>query len=392
MLNEGYILDGKYKIIKVLGRGGMGTVYLCKNIRLDNQWAIKEIKKDLKNHIDFSSEPNILKKLNHIGIPRIIDIFYEDNNLYMVEDYIEGVTLKEYINEKGNIDEENIGNITSNICDIITYLHNLDPPIIYRDLKPSNIIITPTNKVVLVDFGISRTYKADKDDDTVYVGSNGYAAPEQFGFGQSCKQTDIYGIGMVIYFMVKGDVSSTAFEPLIDENYNKNVSSHLKRIIQKCVQVDIKDRFASSEELNSEIIEFLKNNGEEKTMILNSSNINTGKKLNKLRLKRSFLGFLVLVAVIIGIVYFLNGYRMKEAYTKNTNNIKKPNVNKTIENIPVAKTTKYSYSSNNEEINQPVQPQTIQPQPIEPKIYQHLMKRNLYRKKIKKFNKNYYSY
>ena len=388
MLNEGYILDGKYKIIKILGRGGMGTVYLCKNIRLDNQWAIKEVKKDLKIQIDLSSEPNILKKLNHVGIPRIIDIFYEDNNLYMVEDYIEGVTLKEYVKEKGYIDEENICNITSNICDIITYLHNLDPPIIYRDLKPSNIMITPNNKVVLVDFGISRTYKAEKDDDTVYVGSNGYAAPEQFGFGQSCKQTDIYGIGMVIYFMVKGAVSSTAFEPLMDENYNKNVSSHLKRIIQRCVQVDIKDRYASSEELNIDIIEFLKNNVEEKTMILNSSSINTGRKNNKTKLKRNFLGFLVLVAMIIGIAYFLNGYRQKDAYTNTTN---KQNINKTIGSIPVQKPTIYSTSSNNK-IQQPTQPQTIQPKPIDPQIHQLQMKINRYRyrKKIKKIDNNFY--
>lgn len=356
MLNQDYILDGKYRIIKVLGRGGMGTVYLCENTRLGNQWAIKEVKKDLKNHIDLSSEPNILKKLNHAGIPRIIDIFYENSNIYMVEDYIEGVTLKDYIKEKGAMDEESIGKITSSICDILIYLHNLDPPIIYRDLKPSNIMITPNNKVVLVDFGISKAYKAEKNGDTVNIGSNGYAAPEQFGFGQSCKQTDIYGIGMVIYFMVKGEVSVTALEPLMDENYDKNVSSDLRRIIQRCVQVDIKDRYQTSEELKTDIIKFIENSGEEKTMLLNKSNINVVKKVSKPKLKRSFIGLLALVVMIIGIVYFLNRY-------KNINTTDKPSVSNTIETKPVDKPTVDSSSSNTEKIqSQPIVPQLTEPQ------------------------------
>jgi serine/threonine protein kinase len=359
MLNEGCILDEKYKIIRVLGEGGMGTVYLCKNIKLDNKWAIKEVKKDLKKGIDISSESNILKGLSHAGIPSIVDMFYKDNNLYMVEDYIEGVTLKEYIKERDGIEEENIGEIVSNICDIVTYLHNLDPPIIHRDLKPSNIMINPKNKVVLVDFGSARTYKVDKIDDTLNMGSNGYAAPEQFGFGQSCKQTDIYGIGMVMYFMVKGEVSTTALEPLMDENYDKKVSSHLKRIIQKCVQVDIKDRYATSEELKNEIMEFLKNNKEEKTLLLSSSNINIAKKLDKSKLKRSFIGLLLLVVVIIAISYFLNGYKKNDVYTKTKD---KPAVNNTNESITVEKPTVDSLNSNNENTQpQPVAPQIIQP-------------------------------
>lgn len=346
MLNEGYILDGKYEIIKVLGMGGMGTVYLCRNTRLDTMWAIKEVKNDLKNGIHLSSEPNILKKLNHAGIPRIIDIFYEGNNLYMVEDYIEGTTLKEYVKEKGALEEESLCKITSDICNIITYLHDLKPPIIYRDLKPSNIMITPSNNVVLVDFGISKTYKADKNEDTVNLGSNGYAAPEQYGFGQSCKQTDIYGIGMVIYFMAKGKVSTTALEPLMDENYDETVSSDLRKIIQKCVQVDIEDRYVSSEDLNNEIMKLLKSNESEKTMILNTSNINTRKKTTIPKLKRSFVGLLALVVAIISIVYFLNAYK-KSDLKVNTND--KPTVNDKIE-TPVIDAT----------------PQPVAPVPVQP--------------------------
>ena len=137
MLNIGCIIEEKYEVIKVLGSGGMGTVYLCKNIRLGNLWAIKEIKKENNTNIDILSEPNILKELNHPGIPRIVDIFYIDDNLYMVQDFIDGQTLKEYIEEKGTLDTKSTCKIISNICDIIEYLHSIDPPIIHRDLKPA---------------------------------------------------------------------------------------------------------------------------------------------------------------------------------------------------------------------------------------------------------------
>ncbi|GIM29949.1 hypothetical protein CPJCM30710_26150 [Clostridium polyendosporum] len=382
MLDKGYVLDEKYEVIEVLGRGGMGTVYLCKNIRLENLWAVKEITKDSQINVDFLSEPNILKNLNHPGIPRIVDIFYENNNLYMVQDYIRGQTLKECVKQSKIIEKERIYNITSSLCDIIAYLHRLAPPIIYRDLKPANIIITPDKKVVLIDFGISRVYKEDRDDDTVYMGSNGYAAPEQYGSGQSCKQTDIYGIGMVMYHMATGKVASTHLEPLVDDNYN-NVDDNLKKVIQKCVQLDIKDRYTSAEELKNEIIHLMKESIYEKTVFLNnpSQNLNATtqysstkymaaehiateymstehvnvKKNSKLKLKRSVVGLLVLAIIILTVVYL--SYRSGENKNSDvTNNLP---VSNSSESVPVSeqksvdkdkedKTGEVSNSSNNE--------------------------------------------
>lgn len=257
MLNSGYILDKKYEVIKTLGQGGMSTVYLCKNIRLGNLWAIKEVGKELKGQIDFLAEPNILKNLNHPGIPRVIDIFYEEDNLYMVEDYIEGETLESYINRNRPVDDQEICRIVISISDIIAYLHSFDPPIIYRDLKPSNIMITSSGKVILIDFGISRVYKQDGSRDTIYMGSKGYAAPEQYGVEQTCKQTDIYGLGAVMYFIVKGKAPSTLFEALKDESYDEKVDDGLKIIIQKAMQIDKNMRYISIEELQSDISNFL---------------------------------------------------------------------------------------------------------------------------------------
>lgn len=272
MLNSGNILDNKYEVIKTLGQGGMSTVYLCKNIRLGNLWAIKEVSKELKGQMDFLAEPNILKNLSHPGIPRVVDIFYEQDNLYMVEDYIEGETLESYINRNRPIDDQEICRIVISISDIIAYLHSFDPPIIYRDLKPSNIMITSSGKIVLIDFGISRVYKRDGNKDTIYMGSKGYAAPEQYGSEQTCKKTDIYGLGAVMYFIIKGKAPSTLFEALKDESYDGKVDDRLKAVIQKAMQIDKDTRYISIEELQSDISNFLSGN-DDKTVLINNRDI-----------------------------------------------------------------------------------------------------------------------
>ena len=284
MLNSGDILDNKYEIIKTLGKGGMGTVYLCKNTMLGNLWAIKEVTKNSK-HIDILTEAIILKNLNHPGIRRIVDIFYASNNLYMVQDYVDGQTLKEYVMANGRIETKKICQITSNLCDIVGYLHNQNPAIIYRDIKPSNIMITPSEKVVLIDFGISKVYKSDTEKDTMSAGSNGYAAPEQYGSGTCCAQTDIYGIGMLIYFMVKGRTPYTGIEPLLDENYETYINDNLKKIVQKCVKIDINDRYTSVEVLKKEILKVAKDDSFKKVTVLDAQTISKNVNLKKSKMK-----------------------------------------------------------------------------------------------------------
>lgn len=333
MLSKGYILDNRYKVIKVLGAGGMGTVYLCENTRLNNLWAIKETIKSDKINTDITNEPNILKKLNYPGIPKIIDIFYEKDNFYMVEEYIEGQTLKEYVQENGYLEVSKICHIISSICDIIEYLHNFNPPIIYRDVKPTNIMITPSGKVVLIDFGISKIYKFDNNSDTVNLGSIGYAAPEQSGIEQSCRQTDIYGIGMVMYFMTTGKVSQTSAQPLEDSSYPDGTDKDLKKIIFKCVQNQIKDRYATTRELNNATIKLLNKYKDDKTLRLNSINIKKGKKITKPKLRLLLVGMIVIFAIISVLICSL--YNKRNAYT-NTNGVTKPTVNTT---VPATKST-----------------------------------------------------
>lgn len=322
MLNRGYILDEKYEVVKTLGQGGMSTVYLCKNTRLDNLWAIKEVKKELKGQIDFLAEPNILKNLSHPGIPRVVDIFYREDNLYIVEDYIEGETLQDYIKKNGSVGPKEIRRIALDICDIIEYLHSFNPPIIYRDLKPSNIMITPKGKVVLIDFGISRIYKQGEYKDTVRMGSKGYAAPEQYGMEQTCTRTDIYGIGAVMYFMIIGKAPATLLETQKDKSYSKEVNIEFKEIIQKATQVDIENRYSSVDEMKKELLKVSEKDCDTKTLLMNNEKLTEQKpekarnkfeipynksKINKDKKKKSFkkklIPVLICCAIILGLIY-----------------------------------------------------------------------------------------
>jgi len=308
MLNPGQILDIKYEVIKVLGQGGMGTVYLCKNSRLGNFWAVKEVNSKWENQIDFLAEPNMLKNLNHIGIVRIIDIFYEDDNLYIVEDYIEGKTLKEHVNAKGPLSSELVEDISRQLCSILDYLHSFNPPIVYRDLKPSNIMIKPNNKVVLIDFGIARTYKESQEGDTTILGSKGYIAPEQLVNIQSNTQTDIYSLGATMFFMLTGKAISLPTELMAEENYPEHAAKSLVKVIQKASAIEPESRYANVKLMLSDLNAII-TDGEE-TVFMNSheSVAEATKKrafvVAKMPRKRTKLIIIALLACVIALIFY----------------------------------------------------------------------------------------
>lgn len=268
MLDPGQILDSKYEIIKVLGRGGMGTVYLCKNSRLGNFWAVKEVNSQWKDQVDFLAEPNMLKNLSHSGIVRIVDIFYEDDNLYIVEDYIEGKTLKEHVTANGPLSSESVVDLSLQLCSILDYLHSFNPPIIYRDLKPSNIMIKPDNKVVLIDFGIARTYKDHQESDTMILGSRGYIAPEQLANTQSNAQTDIYSLGSTMFFMLTGKSKSLPADIMLEANYPEHAAKSLINVIQKASAADPVSRYDDVKLMMSELDAAVADSEYDKTMLM----------------------------------------------------------------------------------------------------------------------------
>lgn len=270
MLSTGMILDNRYEIIKVLGRGGMSTVYLTRDKRLNKHWAVKEVKNSFRDQMDLSAEPNILKQLNHIGIPKIIDIFNENDNLYIVEDYIEGNNLEQYIKMNNDVSSNTILTIVSKLCKILEYLHSLNPPIIYRDLKPQNIIISKDKQVTLVDFGISRIYKTNQCMDTIAMGTKGYAAPEQYGTNQSNIRTDIYGLGAVMFFLVNKRGANSITEPLKDNSYPIYINKEIRDTIKRCMQIEPAERYESVNALKKHIDNII-NDCDKETKILDNS-------------------------------------------------------------------------------------------------------------------------
>ncbi|WP_052447523.1 serine/threonine-protein kinase [Clostridium polynesiense] len=250
MLKIGQVIGDKYKVEKLLGKGGMGTVYLCSCSGTGKLVAVKALNKENEHYL---AEPGILKDLRHKGIPNILDTYEEGDTLYMIEDYIKGETLKNKI-DNGKLGELEIERIILDLSDILSYLHNLNPPIIYRDLKPSNIMLKPNGEIVLVDFGISREYRPEEMKDTVYMGSLGYAAPEQYGEEQTTTSTDIYGLGAVMYFMFFGKSPSNILEPVKDSTYPEDMNSKYKYIIRKSLQINPRDRYKSIEEFKGDLL------------------------------------------------------------------------------------------------------------------------------------------
>lgn len=310
MLNPGQILDKKYEIIRVLGRGGMGTVYLCKNNRLGNLWAVKEVNSQWKDQVDFLTEPNILKNLSHTGIVRITDIFYEYDNLYIVEDYIEGKTLKEYVDTNGPLSSELVEDISLQLCSILDYLHSFNPPIIYRDLKPSNIMITPNNKALLIDFGIARIYKESQEGDTMILGSKGYIAPEQFENIQSNIQTDIYSLGVTMFFMLTGKSASQATELMFNENYPEHAPKNLVKVIQKASAIEAENRYSNVKLIMFELNDIMSDMEYNETMLIYSDKsiaeaAKTALVENKKHSKKIKLIIIAVLACIAAFVIFL---------------------------------------------------------------------------------------
>ena len=248
----GKILNGKYKIESLLGKGGMGTVYLCKNIDIGNFWAVKHIPTQGKN-IHLAAEIDILKKLQHIGLPQIVDVFKDEEGLYIVESYVEGKNLGDMLKEHGSFDEDRVISWAKQLADALIYFHEMKPhPIIYRDMKPSNIIITRDDRPVIVDFGISKEYKTEETSDKIKAYTKAYAAPEQFTSSTlSDERTDIYGLGVTIFNVLTGKLPRDGIHFL--ESNTKGISRNLEQIILKCIQTDPQKRYQTARELKSEL-------------------------------------------------------------------------------------------------------------------------------------------
>ncbi|CBK73083.1 Serine/threonine protein kinase [Butyrivibrio fibrisolvens 16/4] len=256
MLEIGSVIDNKYKILNKIGQGGMSIVYLAMNERANKQWAIKEIRKDAAaaseiNMASIKTETEMLKNLSHPNLPSIVDIIDYEDSILIVMDYVEGNTLSKAVNEYGPQPQEYVIEWAKQLCDVLGYLHSQNPPIIYRDLKPGNIMLKPDGTIVLIDFGTARQYKEENLEDTTCLGTRGYAAPEQFGgHGQTDARTDIYCLGTTMYHLVTGkNPSEPPYEIRNIRYWNQALSKGLEQIISKCTQLDPEKRYQSCKEV-----------------------------------------------------------------------------------------------------------------------------------------------
>lgn len=268
MLEIGSLVDGKYKILSEIGHGGMSVVYMAINEKANKTWAIKEVRKDGK--MDFNTvrqglmaEIETLKKLKHPNLPSIVDVIEDDDSFIIVMDYIEGRSLDKIIEENGAQPESYVVEWAKQLCDVFGYLHSRTPAIIYRDMKPANVMLKPDGNVMVIDFGTAKNYEIDLGE-TTGIGTIGYAAPEQYigsGLGRTDARTDIYCLGITMYHLL------TNIDPCKNLISNKSIrainpalSHGLDAIIKKCTEHQPDDRYQTCAELmydleNYEILE-----------------------------------------------------------------------------------------------------------------------------------------
>ena len=231
-LSAGSLLAGRYRILAKAGEGGFGVVYKARDTKARGRLvAIKQIdlgalspRQIIEATDSYNREVTILSRLEHGSLPRIYDHFTDPTNWYLVMQYIEGETLDEYLKKKGQLSAREACAIGIQLSQVLAYLHMRRPPVIFRDVKPANIMRTRRGRLHLIDFGIARRFSSEKTRDTGPLGSPGYAAPEQYGRAQSTEQTDIYGLGATLQTLLTGR------EPLDDEPVAASVPSDRKTL------------------------------------------------------------------------------------------------------------------------------------------------------------------
>ena len=254
MTQIGTVLDGKYEILKEIGRGGMSYVYLAMDKNLNKQWAVKEIRKKGNGENDeivvnsLLAEANLMTRLDHPALPRIVDIIDNGVTIYVIMDYIEGESLDKLLKEHGAFPEDLVIDWAKQLCDALGYLHSQKPPIIYRDMKPANIMLKPEGNIKIIDFGIAREYKEQNLTDTTVLGTKGYAPPEQYS-GQTDARSDIYALGMTMHHLLTGSDPRTnaAYVPV--RQWVPELSEGIEAIIDKCVQPAPENRYQTCAEL-----------------------------------------------------------------------------------------------------------------------------------------------
>ena len=274
-LERGYLLHKRYRILEVLGQGGMGSVYRALDENLGIEVAVKENLFTTEEYArQFRLEAVILANLRHPNLPRVTDHFVvSGQGQYLVMDFIEGEDLRQRMERQGTISDQEVILIGAAICDALTYLHTCRPPVIHRDLKPGNIRITPDGRIYLVDFGLAKIVRGTQATTTgARAMTPGYSPPEQYGTARTDPRTDIYSLGATLYAALTGVIPEDGLARAMDEveltpirKHNPRVGRRLAAAIEKAMAIRPEDRFQTAEDFKRALLEA----GASKTQRLN---------------------------------------------------------------------------------------------------------------------------
>ncbi len=260
MLPAQAMLANRYIIVRLIGQGGMAAVYEAVDTRIQGKkWAIKEMSDAaLTNPLDkqqairdFQREAQLLATLSHPNLPRVTDYFSERGKQYLVMEFVEGQTLEDIISSSPRpLDEKRVVKWGKQLCDVLEYLHTRQPPIIFRDLKPSNIMVDLDGNIKLIDFGIARLFKLGQAQDTTAFGTAGYAPPEQYGKGQTDARSDVYALGVVLHHLVtRHDPAADPFNLPPARRLNSGVSAQLESVILNATETEMSARYQSAADM-----------------------------------------------------------------------------------------------------------------------------------------------
>lgn len=264
-LEKDILLHNRYRIIDILGQGGMGSVYRAVDENLGVQIALKENLFTTDEYArQFRLEAVILANLRHPNLPRVSDhIVLGDQGQYLVMDFIEGEDLRFRMERLGMLTEDDAVHIGAAICDALAYLHSRKPPILHRDIKPGNVKITPDGHIFLVDFGLAKVYQNASQATTTGARAMtpGYSPPEQYGTARTDPRTDIYSLGATLYAALCGIIPEDGLARAMDNaqltplrKRNSKVSRRLAAAIEKAMAVDPSDRFQTAEEFKKALL------------------------------------------------------------------------------------------------------------------------------------------
>lgn len=322
-------LDKKYEILKLISTGGMGSkVYLVQDRKLNREWAVKKIRKSkTSSERLLMTEANIMKTLDHPMLPRIVSIEEDERFFYIVMDYIQGENLRNILTMNGPQEQSRVIDWGIRLCDVLSYLNGKG--IVYRDMKPSNVILTPDGNLKLVDFGISKDLKDDSDDP---LGTKGYAAPEQYEGGVVDERTDVYGLGVTLFHLLTNQSPQKYTENIYSIRViNPYLSSGLDKIILKATQKDPGRRFQNAKEF--------------KTWLYNYQKLDNKYIKRQRKILKNFA-----VRIIVSLVSFTLSGGLYFAYAMQVNNrfnslIREKTISKSEEAIEIKPSDKRGYET-----------------------------------------------